>query len=110
MKTVKLNDYDKSKFPDQNLSIKVIDTSPLNVIASSESYPSSQTLPATFNLSPHPQVHLYKDKNITVQLWGDVSGLMGYSTIDMKEYKIIYPIDMETKEGSTSFSVAGTWQ
>lgn len=110
MKTVKLIGYDKEKFPEQNLYIKVIDTYPSNVLATSETYPSKQTLPATFNLSPHPEVHLYKNKNITIQLWGDISGYMESSTINMKEYKIIFPIDMETEEGETKFGVAGTWE
>jgi len=110
MKQVKLNAYQKSSYPTQNLSVKIInEASPTNVLATTESYPSTLPLPITLALTPKPEVHLYKD-HITVQLWGDVSGLIASSTIDMKEYKIIYPIDMETKNSNVSFSVMGSWE
>jgi len=110
MKTVTLNKYNKSNFPDQNLFIKVIDTYQYNVIAKSETNPSTQTLPTTYNVAPHPQIHLYKDGKITIELWGDSTGYIGSSTINMKEYKIQFPLDMETTDGTTTFTVAGTWE
>lgn len=110
MKTVRLNSYDKSQLPDQNIYIKVVDTDTANVLASTETYPGNLTLPVTFNLKPHPEIHLYKNDHIVIQLWGDLSGLIASSTIHMKEYKIQFPIDMETKEGTVSFSVMGTWE
>lgn len=109
MKYLKLNYYNKSKYPSQNLSLKVVRTDPYAVLATTDSYPSDFTLPVTFALNPPPEIHLYKE-HISIELWGDSSGLMAASEMDMKEYKIIYPIDMETGNDSVSFSVMGKWK
>jgi hypothetical protein len=110
MKTVKLNKYLKSKYPQQNLFIKVVKAdNPGNVLAVTETYPSFLTLPATFAVNPFIKIHLYKEL-IAIQLWGDSTGLIASNTINMKEYKIIYPIDMEMGNDSVSFSVTGNWK
>lgn len=110
MQYIKLNQFEKSKYPSQNLTIKVVysDNSTM-VLGSTDPYPSNLTLPVTFAIHPPPQIHLYKD-HISVQLWGDSTGLIASSNIDMKEYKIIYPTDMETENDSVSFSVMGSWE
>lgn len=110
MKTIQLHSYDKTQVSDQNLFIKVVDNNLSTVLAITDNYPSRWTLPATFIIKSKPQLHLYNNEHISVQLWGDSSGFIGSSTIHMKEYKIQFPIDMETKEGTTSFSIAGTWE
>jgi hypothetical protein len=110
MKCIKLNNFESSKYPSQNLSIKVVYTQNSDmVLGKTGSYPSNFTLPVTFAIHPPPKIHLYKE-HISVQLWGDSTGLIASSNIDMKEYKIIYPIDMETQNDSVSFSVLGTWE
>lgn len=110
MKSIRLNSFQKSKFPSQSLSVKVVYTdNPGMVLGSTESYPGNLTLPVILAVNPRPQIHLYKE-HITIQLWGDSTGLIASSDMDMKEYKIIYPIDMETKSDSVSFSVMGSWE
>jgi hypothetical protein len=110
MKSIKLNSYEKSHYPSQNLSLKVVRANNTDlVIAITESYPSALTLPATFALKPHPVLRLYKE-DIVIQLWGDITGLIASSNVDMEEYKIIYPIDMETENEEVSFSIMGSWE
>lgn len=110
LKSIKLNSYDKSHYPSQNLSLKVVRAeTPDIIIANTESYPSALTLPATFSVKPRPVLRLYKE-NIVIQLWGESSGLIASSKVNMKEYKIIYPIDMETENEEVSFSIMGSWE
>lgn len=110
MKSVQLNSYHKSQYPSQNISIKVVKADGSNtVLATTGSYPSIYTLPVTFAINPTIQTHLYKDK-IAIQLWGDSSGFIASSTINMKEYKIMFPINMATKSDSVSFAVMGSWE
>ena len=110
MKCIKLNSYHKSQYPAQNLSLKIVKADNANtVLANTESYPSTLTLPATFALNSHLRIHLYKE-HIAIQLWGDSTGLIAASAIDMEEYKIIFPIEMETGNENISFSVVGSWK
>ena len=110
MKSIKLNSCHKSHYPSQGLSLKIVwANEPNSVLANTEPYPSTLTLPATFDVSAHPKVHLYKEP-IAIQLWGDSTGFMASSTMDMKEYKIMFPIEMETKNDSVSFTVIGSWE
>lgn len=110
MKYIKLNSYHKSLYPDQNLFLKIVDANNANtVLAQTESYPSTLPLPATFALHSHLRIHLYKE-HLAIQLWGDSTGLIAASTINMDEYKIIFPIEMETENENVSFSVMGSWK
>jgi len=111
MKTIKLNSFRKVNIPSQYLTVKVVNENSGNsVLATTGKYPSDFTLPALFALDKPVKIHLYKEDHINIQLWGDSTGFIASSTIDMKEYKIIYPIDMETKNDSVSFSVLGSWE
>jgi len=110
MKSVRLVHYHKHHAQQENLFIKVVNTDDESVLATTEIYPSEYTLPVTFGIHPHLKLRLYKKDNISLQLWGDVSGLIAANTIRMKEYKIIYPIDMEVENESVIFSVMGTWE
>ncbi len=108
LKTVKLNSYSESKHSSQNLFVKVVDKNDI-VLNTTGKYPGSFTLPATFAIDPSLNLKLYKDQ-YTVQLWGDSTGLIGSSEINMDEYKIIFPIDMETESEEVSFNLAGSWK
>ncbi|GAL85152.1 hypothetical protein MYP_2381 [Sporocytophaga myxococcoides] len=111
MKTIKLNSYRRANFPSQFLTVKVVNTGFGNhILGTTGKYPSDFTLPAIFALDKELELHLYKEDHISIQLWGDSTGFIASSTIDMEEYKIIYPIDMETKSDSVSFSVMGSWE
>jgi hypothetical protein len=109
MKSIALNHYNKAQYPAQNLFLKVVAKDESNVLATTEYYPGIYTLPATFAINPFLKLHLYKDP-VIIQLWGDSTGFIASSTLNMKEYKIIYPINMETKNGNVSFSVMGSWE
>lgn len=108
LKTVKLNSYTQSKHSAQNLYIKVVDINGA-VLNTTDNYPGSFTLPATYAIEPTLKLQLYK-KGCALQLWGDSTGFIGSSEINMDEYKIIFPIDMETKSEDVSFNVSGSWR
>lgn len=110
LKNVKLNEYHKSGYPVQNLFIKIVSADNANnALATTEEYPGQLPLPVTFGIHPSARIHLYRDR-IAVQLWGETSGLIASSTVDMKEYKIIYPIEMETENDAVSFTLLGSWE
>jgi hypothetical protein len=110
LKAVKLNSYHLSPQVDQNLFVKVVrDDEDKTVLATTDTYPSTLTLPATFAITPSLRLHLYGGDHIVVELWGDVTGLIASRAINMNEYKIKFPLDMEAKNAVASFSVMGSW-
>lgn len=70
---------------------------------------SRSALPATFGIHPHIPMTLY-NRTFRFQLWGDVSGFVGGCEVDMRSYKIIFPIDMEVKSDSVGISIVGSWE
>jgi|GEM_PF-797044 len=108
MKAVKLNFYEKEHFPEQDIFIKVVNSDSV-VLVCTEKYNSLYTLPVTFGISPGLKVQLYKEKPLSVQLWGDSSGCMASCPIHMDEYTILFPIDMEIGDEQVNLSVIGTW-
>lgn len=111
MKAVTLDLYiQKDTLPAQDLFIRIVDTGDASVLAQTDKYKSGQTLPATFNLEPHPEIQLYRQDDISLQLWGDSSGYLAARTIDLEEYTILFPIDIEAGSDSVRFSVKGSWK
>jgi len=109
LKTIRLNDYRHINPSDQKLYMKVFGENGQGPIAETGFYPAGQTLPATFGIHPSIPMTLYH-KSYRVQLYGDVSGLIGACSVNMDEYKIIFPIDMEVKNDSLSISMTGSWE
>lgn len=108
LKTIKLNDYMQTNTPKQKLYLKVLGEG-LTLLAHTEGYPSDLTLPATFKVIPTTPMTLYS-KPYSVQLWGDSTGYISSCRINMEEYKIIFPIDMEVKSDSLNVSIMGNWR
>lgn len=108
LKTIKLSSYSPSKHSTQNLFIKILNSNGA-VLNTTDNYPGSLTLPATYAIEPTLKLKLYKNQ-YTIQLWGDSSGFIGSSEINMDDYKIIFPIDMEVKNEDLSFNIKGSWK
>ncbi|NLR61780.1 hypothetical protein HGH93_27015 [Chitinophaga polysaccharea] len=109
LKTIRLNDYRRANLPVQKLYLKVFENNSMDSLAHTTFYPSDLTLPATFKVYPTLPMNLYR-KGYQVQLWGDSTGYIGTCKVNMDEYKIIFPIDMEVKNDSLSVSMMGSWQ
>jgi len=109
LKTIKLSDYRKTYLLPQKLYLEVFDGNSSTAIAHTDPYPSELTLPATFIVHPNVPMTLY-NKKYKIQLWGDVSGYISGCQINMDEYKIIFPIDMEVESDSLTVSIAGSWE
>ena len=107
LKTVKLLEYSKN-LPEQKLYIKAFSDDLPESIAQTEEYPSTLPLPATLKMYPSPSMNLY-GKNYHLELWGGISGYIRRCDIDMDDYKIVFPIDMEIENDSLSISMQGTW-
>lgn len=109
LKMIRLNDYKRVNAPTQKLYLQVFEDNTKEPMAYTDFYPSDLTLPATFKVQPAIPMTLYK-KVYYVQLWGDSSGYISTCRINMDEYKIIFPIDMEVKSDSLNISIMGSWQ
>lgn len=97
-------------YPDQNLRIRICNAdNPEEVLATTKPYPSTMTLPATFAIEPSLDFHLYK-KPIAVQLWGDSTGVITTSVVNMNDYKIVFPLEMEMKSAKARFTLHGSWE
>lgn len=108
MKAVKLNFYEKEHFPEQDIFIKVVNNDS-TLLACTEKYNSLYTLPVTFGISPGLKVQLYKEKPVSIQLWGDSSGCMASYPVHIEEYTILFPLEMEIGDEQINLSVIGTW-
>ncbi len=109
LKTIRLNNYERKTTVHQKLHLEVFDDNKSVALASTDLYPSDLTLPASFKVDPAVPMALYK-KAYHVQLWGDSTGYIGSCQINMDEYKIVFPIDMEVKNDSLNISIMGSWK
>lgn len=108
LKIIRLNEYKRPILPTQKLYLKVFDGNSASPIAHTYQYPSDLTLPATFRVYPRVQMTLYSGAYY-VQLWGDSTGYISSCQLNMDEYKIIFPIDMEVGNDSLNVSLLGSW-
>ena len=108
LKTVKLNKYPHTSIS-QRLYLKVFNENLNTVLSQTDVYPSDLTLPASFSITPQISLKPYKE-HYRFELWGDVSGLIGSCQMNMDDYKIIFPIDMEVKSDSLIISATGSWR
>jgi len=109
LKTIKLNDYKRTNLPAQKLYLEFFDDDIAAPLAHTELYPNTLPLPATLNVYPPAPMTLYK-KGYHVQLWGDSTGYISSCHIDMDDYKIIFPIDMDVKSDSLNVDLMGSWK
>ncbi|WP_353145416.1 hypothetical protein [Chryseobacterium sp.] len=110
LKTIRLNEYELHKsLPEQHLYLKVFDNENTSSMTETESFPSYLPLPVTVKADPSPQMNLYA-RPYRIELWGDVSGLIGSCTVNMDDYKIVFPIDMEVKSENLEVSLLGSWE
>ncbi|WP_142688608.1 hypothetical protein [Chitinophaga polysaccharea] len=110
LKAIKLNSYKMPANAAEHLFLKILDIShPGDPLAVTRSYPAQLTLPATFSVSPAVKWKLYR-KGYHIELWGDSTGRIGACDVNMEEYKIIFPIDMEVKSDDLNVSIMGSWE
>lgn len=107
LKSLTLKAFEKESLPEQNVYLKVLQEG--TVLAETYNYPSKYTLPAKFGLEQSVQMNFYKN-DYTVELWGDSSGYIGSNPIHLEDYKIIYPLDMETENNGIEIVLSGTWK
>lgn len=100
-----------NNLPKQNLYLKVIQIKNFNEIelASTNKYPSNYTLPVKFGLEKSISMNFYKN-DYKISLYGDSSGCLSKNTINIKDYKILYPLDMDTEDNNTTIILSGTWK
>lgn len=109
LKTVTLNSHRALTSPSEPLRIRFLDGADTqHILATTAAYPASLPLPAVLSVHPAFQLPLYKHP-FFVQLWGDSTGLIGTAELDMDDYKIIFPLEMEIKGADLDVTVSGGW-
>jgi hypothetical protein len=109
LKTIKLSDYLQTNLPSQKLHLEVFDDKTSSALAHTNPYPNELPLPTMFMVYPSIPMTLY-NKAYRIELWGDVTGYISSCKVNMAEYKIIFPIDMEVKSDSLTVSIVGSWE
>jgi hypothetical protein len=109
LKMIRLNEYRKINLPVQKLYLEVFEDNDTIPMAHTAVYPSDLTLPASFKVEPSIPITLYS-KDYYIQLSGEVTGYIARCKVNMDEYKIIFPIDMEVENDSLNISIIGSWK
>lgn len=111
LNSITLKAVKKENVPKQMFFIKVIkqDNHTDDVLTTTDKYPSEYTLPVKFGIEHPIKMNFYKSSYI-VALYGDSSGFIGSNPINIKDYKILYPLDMETDKNGLSIVLSGTWR
>ncbi len=111
LNSLTLKSLKKENLPKQNMYIKVIktDNSVEEELAVTGKYPSQYTLPVKFGLENLIKMNFYKHTYFVV-LYGDSTGEIGSNPINIKDYKILYPLDMETDKDGVGIVLSGTWR
>lgn len=109
LKTIKLHGYQQANLPAQKLHLEVFDGNTSVALAHTGPYPSELTLPVTLMVYPSVPMTLY-NKTYRIELRGDITGYISSCKVNMEEYKIIFPIDMEVGNDSLHISMAGGWK
>lgn len=108
LKTIRLNDYKRTNLQTEKLYIKIYDDHAV-LLTQTEGYPNDLTLPATIKVISRIPMTLY-NRSYSMQLWGDSTGYISSCKVNMDEYKIIFPIDMEVMSDSLNISMMGSWK
>lgn len=110
LKSVKLNEFSQRKdLPKQKLYIKAFSDDLPVALAQTEDYPSDMPLPASLKIYPTANMNLY-GKPYHLELWGNINGYIGRCNINMDDYKIVFPIEMEVENDSLNISILGSWE
>tara|TARA_R110002124_G_scaffold60256_3_gene165316 strand:+ start:72 stop:494 length:423 start_codon:yes stop_codon:yes gene_type:complete len=109
LKTIKLQAYLNRDLVEQNVYFKVVDQNDsTSILGTTDTYPSKITFPAVFGVKPFVNSKLYQNSYI-IQLWGETTGLIGSCQVEMSQYKIIFPLEMEVENDEMTITIAGSW-
>ncbi len=109
VKAVTLSSYHRTKYPNEKLYVRFLDKEHTgHVLGATDGYPASLPLPVKLNVNPAFKLKLYKQPCF-IELWGDSTGLIGSTRMNMGHYKIIFPLEMEVEGENFQLSVGGKW-
>ncbi|OQP52651.1 hypothetical protein A4H97_25365 [Niastella yeongjuensis] len=109
IKSVTLLAHRPLQYTRELLRVRLLDgVDSQKVIGETAGYPASLPLPATLLVNPAFQLKLYSQP-CYVQLWGDSTGLIGTAKLNMKDYKIIFPLEMEVGNADMKVTLTGKW-
>ena len=109
LKQLKLTQYQVEHTTRDSLYLQLYQAGSNAPILSTDTYPSTQTLPAVYAVHPVLPLALYQ-QNYRVELWGKKAGYLGSCVFDMDNYKIIFPLEIESESESVVISLQGGWK
>jgi hypothetical protein len=109
IKSVTLTAHRAIQYPQQLLRFRFLDGADSSqVIGVTSGYPANLPLPVTLLVEPAFKLKLYKNP-CYVQLWGDSTGLIGSCRVNMDNYKIIFPLEMDVANDDLKATLTGKW-
>jgi hypothetical protein len=109
IKSVTLLAHRPLQYQQELLRVKFLDgADSQKVIGVTSGYPVNLPLPATMLVDPSFKLKLYHQP-CYVQLWGDSTGLIGTCKVNMDDYKIIFPLEMEVVNSDMKVTLTGKW-
>jgi hypothetical protein len=107
--TVTLTAHRPLQYRQELLYVRFLDgADSQQVLGVTSGYPANLPLPATLLVNPAFKLRLYKQP-CYVQLWGDSTGLIGSCKVNMDDYKIIFPLEMEVANADMKVTLHGKW-
>jgi len=109
LRSVTLLAHRPLQYQQELLRVKFLDgADSQKVIGITSGYPANLPLPATMMVDPSFKLKLYRQP-CYVQLWGDSTGLIGTCKVNMDDYKIIFPLEMEVANSDMKVTLTGKW-
>ncbi|WPU96237.1 hypothetical protein SNE25_11980 [Mucilaginibacter sabulilitoris] len=109
LKTITINAYTKKDLPLQRIYVRIVDAADTQrIIGISAAYPSNLPLPVTLGVTSAMKQALYKN-TCRVLLYGDSTGLLSSQKMNMDNYKIIFPLEMDVKNEDMDITLSGSW-
>lgn len=109
LRTLTINSYSKKNLPQQRIYVRVVNSADAQqVIGVSASYPSDLPLPVTLGVTSSLKQTLYK-RPCVIELWGDITGLLSSEEINIAQYKIIFPLEMDVENEVMDVTLKGSW-
>lgn len=109
LKQLQLTHYEGADAAADSLYLQLFQSGSNTAVLTTETYPSTQTLPAVYAVHPALPLPLYQ-QNYRVELWGKKQGYIGSCEFDMDHYKIIFPLEIEAESETIVVSLKGGWK
>lgn len=109
LNSIKLKSYKKSDNIGEKLYFRVVDGGESDkILATTDRFSANSTMPILLGLDAKVRYKLYSEPFL-IQLVSDSTNVIGSTFVNMDEYKIVFPIDMEIENEEMDITISGSW-